>query len=144
VPPATSDSAATRYKSWDAGVTVPHVGPFELTAGYGMREDFSLTGDDWNASTSAGRLRSALAGQLGGGITAALGFEQRRQKPEAATAPPAVTSDAGYTRLRQTFGARGGEHALALERTNEAEELRSRQAIFVGTGADATTPLGNS
>jgi hypothetical protein len=143
VPPATSDSAATRYKSWDASVTVPHVGPLELTAGYGVREDFTLTGDDWNASTSAGRLRTALAGQLAGGISAALGFEQRRQKPEAATAPPAVTSDAGYTRLRQMFGARGGEHALALEWTNEAEELRRRQAIFVGSGAGAFDSLGN-
>jgi hypothetical protein len=91
----------------------------------------------------ADRLKSALAWHAGGSISGALGFERRLTVPEAEGAPPKATSDAGYTRFRQAFGARVGEHEIALEWTSEAQEIRERQVRFVGPGGGAFDSLGN-
>jgi len=143
VPPSASDSAAARYRQWDAGATFPALGPVDVTVGVGQRFDAMRIAGGWDPRTRADRLKSALAWHAGGSISGALGFERRLTVPEAASAPPKATSDAGYTRFRQAFGARVGEHEIALEWTSEAQEIRERQVRFVGPGGGAYDSLGN-
>jgi hypothetical protein len=143
VPPATSDSAAARYRQWDAGVTFPTLGPVALTLGAGQRFDAVRDSGAWLPRTRSDRVKSALAWHAGGRISGALGLERRLQRPDGAGAPPKTTSDAGYARFRQSFGARAGDHELALEWTNEAREIRERQIVFVGPGGGAYDSLGN-
>ena len=143
VPPSASDSAAARYRQWDAGATFPALGPVDVTVGVGQRFDATRFAGGWDPRTRADRLKTALAWHAGGRISGALGFERRLTVPEAASAPPKATSDAGYTRFRQAFGARAGEHEIALEWTSEAQEIRERQVRFVGPGGGAYDSLGN-
>lgn len=143
VPPAASDSAATRYRQWDAGATFPKVGPLELSAGIGQRFDATRAAGEWNPLTRADRVRGALTWRAGGRLSGALGLERRLKAPAGPGAPPRTTSDAGYARARQSFGARAGEQELALEWTSEAQEVRQRQVRFVGPGGGAYDSLGN-
>jgi hypothetical protein len=143
VPPGLSDSAAARYRQWDAGATFPRLGPVELLLGVGQRFDATRFTGGWDPRARADRVKGAVTWHAGGRITGALGLERRTVTPEAAGAPPKSTSDAGYARFRQAFGARAGEHELALEWTSEAQEVRERQVRFVGTNGGAYDSLGN-
>ena len=143
VPPAASDSAAARYRQWDAGATFPGLGPVALTLGAGQRFDAVRDSGAWLPRTRSDRVKSALAWHAGGRLSGALGLERRLQRPDGAGAPPSTTSDAGYARFRQSFGARTGDHELALEWTNQAQEIRERQLVYAGPGGGAFDSLGN-
>ncbi len=143
VPPAVSDSAAVRYRQLTGGVAVPRVGPLDLTAGAGVRNDFSRAGDDWTARTRSTFGRVAGNGRFGDAVSAALGLERRIQSPQVETAPPRQVSDVGYTRFRQSFGGRVGEHEVSFEWTEEAQEERLREIRFAGPGGGAFDSLGN-
>lgn len=143
VPPAGSNSAATRYGQWDAGVTLPSLAAFSLGVGAGQRKDYDRRAGDWFARTSTNRARVDVTAHASDRVSGALGVEARRQSPDEASAPPALTSTAGYARFTQTFGGHAGQHDFALEWTSEAEEVRLRQVRFVGEGAGAYDSLGN-
>ncbi|MGH7725223.1 MAG: hypothetical protein ACREOU_07305 [Candidatus Eiseniibacteriota bacterium] len=143
VPPAASDSAAVQYGQVTGGVAVPRLGPIDLTAGAGLRDDNALTGEDWNPNTRATFGRVSGNGRFGDLVSAALGLERRVRTPRADTAPARLVSDIGYTRFRQSFGAQRGEHEVSFEWTGEAEEVRLREVRFAGPGGGAFDSLGN-
>jgi hypothetical protein len=143
VPPAGTDSTATRYGQWDAGLTLPSLSAFTLGVGAGQRQDFDRRGGEWIDRTSTNRARVDVTAHASDRVSAALGVEARRQTPDEPSAPSAVTSSAGYTRFSQAFGRHAGQHEFALEWTSEALEVRLRQVRFVGTGAGAYDSLGN-
>lgn len=143
VSPGFSDSAAVRYRAWNVGASAPALGPFDLTAGFGLRHDATRAGGAWLPSTRAVTGRLATTARLGGDVTAAVGVERRLRTPEAEGAPAEQRTDLGYARLRQPFGPRLGDHEVSFEWTGEAIEERLREVRFVGTGAGAYDSLGN-
>jgi hypothetical protein len=143
VPPAASDSAATRYRQWDAGATFPRLTVLTLGLGVGQREDDDRRSGDWFARTTTDRARVDLTAHATDRVSAALGVEERHQRPEEPTAPPALTSSAGYARAAETFGRHAGSHELAFEWTSEAAQVQLRQVQFVGAGLGAYDSLGN-
>ena len=143
VTPGESDSAAVRYRAWNAGVTVPALGPVELLAHVGRRDDSVRRTGDWVPWTIAHHARAQVTARLGTSITAAVGAEHRVRRPDGEDAPQEQTTDLGFTRLRQAFGTRTGQHEAAFEWTGEAVERRLRDVRFVGEGAGAYDSLGN-
>ena len=143
VSPGYSDSAAVRYRAWSLGATSPALGPFDLTASVGVRRDATRDSGEWHPFTRAVNGRIATTARLGGEVTAAIGLERRVRSPEADTAPSEQTTDLGYTRVRQPFGARAGEHEVSFEWTGEAVEQRLREVRYVGEGGGAYDSLGN-
>jgi hypothetical protein len=130
VPPSASDSAAARYRQWDAGAAFPRLGPVDLSVGVGQRFDAARDSGAWLARTRADRVKSALQFHAGGSISGALGFERRLTVPEVSTAPPRATSDAGYARFRQGL-RRAGRRSRAGARVDErgAGDPRARRAL---------------
>ncbi len=142
VPPGASESTAVRYRAWNAGAVAPTLGPIELSAALGRRDDAVRRDGAWRAWTRATHARAGATARLGG-VTGALGLERRVRAPEAAGAPLRQATDLGYARLRQAFGPRLGEQEASFEWTGEAIERRRREVRFVGPGAGAYDSLGN-
>ena len=143
VSPGYSDSAAVHYRAWSVGATAPALGPFDLTANFGLRHDATREAGQWLPFTRSANGRVATTARLGGDVTAALGLERRVRNPEADDAPPQQSTDLGYARLRQPFGPRAGDHEVSFEWTGEAIEERLREVRFVGDDAGAYDSLGN-
>jgi hypothetical protein len=139
VPPATPDSAAVRYRSWDASVDGAARGA-TWGAGFGFRRDFTRADGVWNSAQTArtGRLSwtaaPSRAWTLAGGAS-------RRWLEQAASGRNTV--DNGYGRARNE--ARGGRLTQegSAEWTSEVLFRRVREVLFVGSGEGAYDSLGN-
>ncbi|MEO6461467.1 MAG: hypothetical protein ABIP29_00135, partial [Candidatus Eisenbacteria bacterium] len=143
LPPGATDSAAVRYRAFNAGASVPALGPVELVAHAGVRSDAVRRAGDWTPWTRAVHGRAQATGRFGTRVTSALGVERRVRTPDAPGAPVRQATDLGYARLRQELGGRLGEHEASFEWTGEAVEQRLRQVRFVGAGSGAYDSLGN-
>lgn len=86
-------------------------------------------------------LRAGIETPSSRAVSAALNYQLRALEPLAD--PRRTRSDLGAMRLRAEDRKRGLESGIDLEVTAEAENRRTREVVFAGTGQGAYDALGN-
>ena len=139
VPPGAADSAAVRYRSWDAGLGGGSPGA-TWSAGFGFRRDFARGGGEWDVAQTSrlGRLAGTLAPARG--WTLAAGASRRWADREGSAR---TTADNGFARFRNDAGRGRLVHEGSAEWTSEVAFRREREVLYVGAGQGAFDSLGN-
>jgi len=138
--PSDTATIEDRVRSLDADVASGDRIPFHFALGAGARRDAhdaGLTETRQRAVTLRGEIETPASLPVGANISA-----QRRETTDEQTGAK-LRHDLASTRLRADWKPAGLSGALQVERTGEAENIRTRALTFVGSGAGSFDSTGN-
>jgi len=138
--PSDTATIEDRVRAVDADLASGDKVPFHFALGTGVRRDehdAGLTSTRQRAITLRGEVETPLALPFGANVSA-----QRRETRDEQTGAK-LRHDLASTRLRAEWKPAGLSGALQVERTGEAENIRTRALTFVGPGGGGFDSTGN-